>query len=67
MAKLKEKSMRELLELQQGAHLICAKYENLNKMNQFDSRELNETFVKFKEKYDLIIDEIEKRIEAEIC
>ena len=66
MAGLKEKTMRELLELQQGAHLICAKYENLNKMNAFSSKALNDEFVKFKAKYDLVMDEIEKRVE-EIC
>ena len=58
--------MRELLDLQQGAHLICAKYENLNKMNQFNSKDLNDEFQHFKGKYDIIMDEIEKRID-DIC
>ena len=54
------------MDLQQGAHLICAKYENLNKMNQFNSKDLNDEFQHFKGKYDIIMDEIEKRID-DIC
>lgn len=60
--KLSELSVRELLELERAAHIICAKYENLNKMENYLSIPLNEKFQGMKEKYDRVIDEIEKRV-----
>lgn len=59
---LKELSLRDLLEYERASHIICAKYENLNKMESFLSTELNEKFLKMKDKYDKIIDEIERRV-----
>ena len=60
--KLSELSVRELLELERAAHIICAKYENLNKMDNFMSVELNNQFHDMKSRYDKVIDEIEKRV-----
>lgn len=64
MAKLnlKELSLRELLEYERAAHIICAKYENMNKMESFLSVELNDIFLDMKGKYDKVIDEIETRV-----
>ena len=59
---LKELSLRELLEYERAAHIICAKYENMNKMESFMSVELNNQFLEMKEKYDSVIDEIENRV-----
>lgn len=62
MAKLSELTLRELLEYERAAHIICAKYENLNKMESFGSQPLYNKFTEVKVKYDSIIDEIEKRV-----
>ena len=61
--KLSELSLRELLEYERAAHLICAKYENLNKMEAYLSEELNEDFRREKAKYDSIMQEIENRVD----
>ncbi len=61
--KLSELSLRELLEYERAAHLICAKYENLNKMESYLSEELNEEFRREKAKYDAIMQEIENRVD----
>ena len=59
---LKEISLLDLLEYERAAHIICAKYENMNKMESFLSTELNVKFLEMKKKYDKIIDEIERRV-----
>lgn len=61
---LKLASMRELLELERATHIICAKYENLNKMDNFLSKELYDKFSVSKARYDAVISEIEKRVET---
>ena len=61
--KLKELPMRELLEYERATHIICAKYENLNKMENFISKELFDRFSEVKSTYDKIVDEIEKRVD----
>ena len=60
--KLSELTVRELLELERAAHIICAKYENMNKMENFLSIQLNEKFQDMKARYDKVIEEIEKRV-----
>lgn len=62
--KLQQLTLRELLEYERAAHIICAKYENLNKIENFASQELYIKFNDAKLKYDAIIDEIEKRVSA---
>ncbi len=62
--KLQQLTLRELLEYERAAHIICAKYENLNKIENFASQELYVKFNDAKLKYDAIIDEIEKRVSA---
>lgn len=61
---LSELSLRELLEFERAAHIICAKYENLNKMESFSSSELYDKFIEFKGKYDRVINEIEERVKT---
>ena len=60
---LKDLTMRELLEYERASHIICAKYENLNKMESYQDIALNEKFQEMKKKYDSVIDEIERRVE----
>ena len=60
--KLKELTLRELLEYERATHIICAKYENLNKMESFASQTLNNMFMDAKSKYDAVILEIESRV-----
>jgi len=60
--KLSGLTLRELLEYERAAHIICAKYENLNKMQEYESKGLYEEFASMKLRYDEIIDEIEKRV-----
>ena len=62
--KLSELSLRELLEYERAAHIICAKYENLNKMESYLSTELNQEFRRKKDAYDAIIREIESRVDG---
>jgi hypothetical protein len=62
--KLQQLTLRELLEYERAAHIICAKYENLNKIENFASQELYIKFNDAKLKYDAIIDEIEKMVSA---
>lgn len=57
-------TLRELLEYERATHIICAKYENLNKMESFASQELFDKFNEAKIRYDKIIDEIEKRVNS---
>lgn len=60
---LKDLTVRELLEYERATHIICAKYENMNKMESYQSIPLNEKFQEMKRRYDLVIDEIERRVE----
>lgn len=60
--KLAELSVRELLEMERAAHIICAKYENMNKMENFLSVELNNKFLEMRERYDKVVEEIERRV-----
>lgn len=62
--KLSELTVRELLEYERAAHLVCAKYENLNKMQEFASRNLYDEFISVKGIYDSILTEIEKRVKT---
>jgi hypothetical protein len=61
--KLKELELHDLIDYERAAHLICAKYETLNKLEPTPSPELNEKFSHAREKYTAIIDEIERRVE----
>lgn len=61
--KLTELTLRELLEYERAAHIICAKYENLNKMENFVSQSLYDKFTEAKSRYDAVIFEIERRVE----
>ncbi len=61
--KLKELELRELIDYERAAHLICAKYENLNKMETSPNATLNEKFMHVRAKYDTILDELERRVE----
>ena len=62
--KLSELTIRELLDYEAASRIICAKYENLNKMQDFMSESLVEKFNVVKGKYDSVVDEIEKRVKS---
>ena len=62
MASLKEKSIRELIDLEIAARLICSKYENLAKIEGEFTQEINDLFQNAKNKYDKVVAEIEKRV-----
>ena len=62
MASLKEKTMRELIDLEIAARLICSKYENMAKIEGEFTQEINDQFQNAKAKYDSVLAEIEKRV-----
>jgi hypothetical protein len=62
MASLKEKTMRELIDLEIAARLICSKYENMAKIEGEFTQDINDQFQNAKSKYDKVLAEIEKRV-----
>lgn len=62
MANLKDKTIRELIDLEIATRLICSKYENMAKIEGEFTQSINELFQGAKSKYDKVIDEIEKRV-----
>ena len=63
---LEGKTIRELIDLEIAARIVCSKYENENRINGYANLELNDKFQKCNNQYIKIFEQIEKYLDENV-
>lgn len=63
---LEGKTIRELIDLEIAARIVCSKYENENRINGYSNFELNNKFQKCNNQYIKIFEQIEKYLDENV-
>lgn len=63
---LESKTIRELIDLEIAARIVCSKYENENRINGYSNFELNNKFQKYNNQYVKIFEQIEKYLDENV-